>query len=93
MLETYWNECDMEIDAISQQWKKPSCWNVSQEDDSIEVCDEEGDFVVSSITHNHAIESINEHMNRLRCSQLRLKLADVCVQRTYNILHTIRMLT
>ena len=79
MLETYWNEFDMEIDAISQQWKKPSCWNVSQEDDSIEVCDEEGDFVVSSIRNNHAIESINEHIKKVKTAaalELLLSMSD-----------------
>jgi len=77
--ETYFNECAMEIDAISQQWQKPSFWNVRQEDDAIEVCDEEGDFVVSSITHEHCIESINEHIKKVQTAaalELLLSMSD-----------------
>ncbi len=79
MKETYWNECAMEIDAIKQQWQKPSCWNVSKEDDSIEVSDEDGDFVVSSITHEHAIEAINEHVQKVQTAatlELLLSMSD-----------------
>jgi len=77
--ETYWNECAMEIDAIKQQWQKPSCWNVIQEDDAIEVSDDEGDFVVSSITRDHCIESINEHMKKVKTAaalELLLSMSD-----------------
>ena len=77
--DTYWNECTMEIETINEQWQKPSCWNVSKEDDSIEVSDEDGDFVVSSITHRNAIEAINEHVQKVQTAatlELLLSMSD-----------------
>tara|TARA_R100000315_G_scaffold61950_1_gene41714 strand:+ start:474 stop:695 length:222 start_codon:yes stop_codon:yes gene_type:complete len=69
----------MEIKAISEQWEKPSKWNVKKQDDAIEVSDEEGDFVVSSITKNHCLESINEHLEKAKTAaamELLLSMSD-----------------
>lgn len=52
--------------AIREQWKKPVQWKVSKEDDSIEVSDDEGDFVVSSMTHDHVSETIEDHIRKVK---------------------------
>ena len=52
--------------AIREQWKKPVQWKVSKEDDSIEVSDYEGDFVVSSMTHDHVSETIEDHIRKVK---------------------------
>ena len=52
--------------AIQEQWKKPLQWKVLHEEDAIEVADEEGDFVMSSMTHDHVSETIEEHVKKVQ---------------------------
>ena len=61
---------------IKEQWKKPVHWDVQQAKDSIEISDEEGDFVVRSMTTKHISESIDEHIkNVTQAATLELLLA------------------
>jgi len=61
---------------IKEQWKKPVYWDVKQAKDSIEISDEEGDFVVRSMTTKHISESIDEHIkNVTQAATLELLLA------------------
>ena len=65
--------------AIREQWKKPVQWKVSKEDDSIEISDDEGDFVVSSMTHDYVDETIDEHVKKIETAatlQLLLSMSD-----------------
>tara|TARA_R100000773_G_scaffold39388_1_gene34852 strand:+ start:3396 stop:3620 length:225 start_codon:yes stop_codon:yes gene_type:complete len=51
---------------ILKQWKQPQDWKVAYEDDAIQVCDEEQDFVVSSMTKNHVKEAIDDHLRNVK---------------------------
>tara|TARA_R110002020_G_scaffold339122_1_gene554275 strand:- start:3662 stop:3886 length:225 start_codon:yes stop_codon:yes gene_type:complete len=64
---------------IREQWQKPVQWKVCQEDDAIEISDEDGDFVVSSMTHNHVSETIEEHIKKVQTAatlELLLSMSD-----------------
>ena len=69
------------IDLLYKESNSPNIYTVAtfKEDDSIEVSDEDGDFVVSSITHEHAIEAINEHVQKVQTAatlELLLSMSD-----------------
>ncbi len=52
--------------AIKEQWKQPVQWEVTKQDDSVEIIDETGDFVMSSLTHDHVSETIEEHVQKVK---------------------------
>ncbi len=54
------------LQIIKQQWNKPKSWQVAHEEDGIEVCDDDGDFVMSLITQNDVIEAIEEHQEKVK---------------------------
>mgnify|MGYP003651601781 FL=1 len=65
--------------AIREQWQKPVQWKVSKENDSIEISDNEGDFVVSSMTNDYVTETIEEHIKKVQTAatlELLLSISD-----------------
>ena len=52
--------------AIDQQWTKPDNWKVQVLDDAIDVSDCDGDFVMSSLTHNRVSETIDDHLKKVQ---------------------------
>ena len=52
--------------AIDEQWTKPDNWKVQVLDDAIEVSDNDGDFVMSSLTHNQILETIDDHLKKVQ---------------------------
>ena len=52
--------------AIDEQWTKPDNWKVQVLDDAIEVSDNDGDFVMSSLTNNQILETIDEHLKKVQ---------------------------
>lgn len=53
-----------EMEMIRDQWHKPRPWNVETDDQSINVLDEDGDRVVSSILHSHLESVVEEHIEK-----------------------------
>jgi len=65
--------------AIREQWEQPVQWEVTKQDDSVEISDEEGDFVVSSLTHDHVSETIDDHVRKVKTAatlELLLSMSD-----------------
>jgi|TARA_R110000796_G_scaffold220427_1_gene336550 hypothetical protein len=54
------------INVICDQWNKPMHWVVTEDDESAEISDEDGDFVVSSITQTNLTELIEAHLQKIR---------------------------
>ena len=52
--------------AIKEQWTKPHDWDVQVLDDAIEISDCDGDFVMSSLTHNRVSETTNDHLKKVQ---------------------------
>lgn len=68
-----------ELKQIKSQWDKPVQWSVQTEDKKVNVLDEDGVCVASSILHSHVKESIEEHLTKVReamAIELMLSLSD-----------------
>ncbi len=65
------------LKQIQEQWKKPQAWKVVQVDDEIEVCDCEGDFVMSTVTQDNVIEAVNEHREKVKTEAVMKLLLDL----------------
>ncbi len=68
-----------ELKSIQRQWDKPVQWSVETEKTKVNVLDEDGQCVASSILHSHVRESIEEHLDNVRTAiamDLLLSLSD-----------------
>tara|TARA_R100001510_G_scaffold3154_4_gene2457 strand:- start:4656 stop:4886 length:231 start_codon:yes stop_codon:yes gene_type:complete len=53
-----------ELTDIRSQWRTPCDWEVKVDDERIDVHDEDGNLVVSSILHSYVEGSITEHLGQ-----------------------------
>tara|TARA_R100001129_G_C5189685_1_gene210374 strand:+ start:350 stop:574 length:225 start_codon:yes stop_codon:yes gene_type:complete len=65
------------LKQIQEQWTLPSTWKILKEDDGIEVCDCEGDFVMSTVTQENVIEAVNEHREKVKTEAVMKLLLDL----------------
>tara|TARA_R110001583_G_scaffold110606_1_gene259526 strand:- start:988 stop:1212 length:225 start_codon:yes stop_codon:yes gene_type:complete len=65
------------LKQIKQQWTMPSTWKLFQEDDEIEVCDCEGDFVMSTMTQGNVIDAVNDHREKIKTEAVMKLLLDL----------------
>ena len=65
------------IKVIQEQWKKPLAWEISNADSGIEICDNEGDFVMSSITQDEVIQAVEEHQEKIKTEAVMKLLLDL----------------
>ncbi len=62
-----------ELQSIQDQWQQPQTWHVETDDKSIQVIDEDGECVVSSILHSHVEEAVEDHITKAQ-TELALQL-------------------
>ena len=63
--------------TIQRKWKKPDAWKIFQADDSIEVSDNDGDFVLSSITQDNVIDAVEDHREKIKTEAVMKLLLDL----------------
>jgi len=64
---------------ILEQWSKPVLWSITQQKESIEISDENDEFVMSSVTNDHVSETIEDHLKKIEAAatlELLLSISD-----------------
>ena len=65
------------LKVIMKKWERPTKWLVCDYVDSTEVSDQDGDFVVSSVTQNNVIDAVEEHREKVKTEAVMKLLLDL----------------
>ena len=55
-----------ELQTIQHHWERPVLWTIDQESQDIRVLDEDGNCVVSSISHKELKSSVEQHLKEVQ---------------------------
>ena len=55
-----------DLKQIQKQWTKPVQWSVETKEKKVNIIDEDGNCVASSILHSHIKEAVEEHLTKVK---------------------------